>query len=826
MVRIPFFSLKALLLFVLIIQLSCSSDVSESYFRDADFNGQWEFHMGDIPDPFDTEREKSAWIQIQLPHDWSIMEYELQDSLHEGPFFKDLPGGADVGYLRNGTAWYRKTFETPVNSENKRIILSFDGVQSQMELWVNGILIGEHAYGYTPFQFDISTALKEPGKTNMIAVKTVNPGENSRWFAGAGIYRPVGLSVLHPVAVSPWGVYVSTPEVTKDQATIAIEIEISNMLLSEVEVKGEILFFAPDKRRMQVYTDSIKVEADSRGILQASVQMPDPMLWSPGQPDLYAAEVILYSDGKEVDSYHTSFGIRSIGYSVENGFLLNGEEILMKGACMHHDNGLLGAAAFRDAEYRRVKRMKENGYNAIRASHNPPSESFLNACDELGMLVIDEAFDHWVLPKRPNDYSNYFKEWHVRDIQAMVYRDRNHPCVVMWSFGNEVQERADPEGIEIGKALVAAIRELDNTRPVTQAVCGFWDNPGKEWDYSAGAFSMLDIGGYNYQFQNYESDHIKFPERMMYGSESVPQHAWENWELVKRFPFVIGDFVWTGMDYIGESGIGHNRLVEKGAEDEGNFLKPWPWYISWCGDIDILGNKKPQSYYRDVVWGESNLELMVSTPVPKGKESRLSYWGWYDEEKHWNWEGHEGEDMHVKVYSSYPQVKLELNGEVAGISKIDSLDKFVAQFTVPYEAGELRAIGMRGSEEMESVTLKTTGPATQLMLNTEQKAIDARNNALVFINVEALDQETLHSATSNAELRVKVSGPAQLQAAGSANPAHQGSFTDETFSLFKGRGLVIIRSTGEAGTITVEVSSVGMEPASITLEAKMQHLDN
>lgn len=810
---------RFLFLLIMLSLLSCGHEPSSSFFRDADFNEGWEFHMGDIQDPFQAEKDKAAWTQVHLPHDWSILDYELQDSLHEGPFFKNLPGGADVGYLRNGTAWYRKAFDTPPNIQNKRIILSFDGVQSQMELWVNGILIGEHAYGYTPFQLDITPALREPGNANMIAVKTVNPGENSRWFAGAGIYRPVRLSMLNPVSVAPWGVFVTTPEVAKDQATIVLEIDVSNMLESGMEVSGEILFHSPDKKQVQVFTDSIKVEAESKGILQTSAQIQDPILWSIDQPDLYTAEVILYADGKEVDSYHTTFGIRTITYNVENGFLLNGEEVLMKGACMHHDNGLLGAAAFRDAEYRRVKRMKENGYNAIRTSHNPPSESFLNACDELGMLVIDEAFDHWMKPKRPNDYSNYFNEWHVRDIQAMVYRDRNHPCVVMWSFGNEVQERADPEGIDIGKALVAAIREVDDTRPVTQAVCGFWDNPGKEWDYSAGAFSMLDIGGYNYQFLNYESDHRKFPERMMYGAESVPQHAWENWEMVKRFPYVIGDFVWTGMDYIGESGIGHNRLVEKGAEDEGNFLKPWPWYISWCGDIDILGNKKPQSYYRDVLWGESNLELTVGTPIPKGKESRLSYWGWYDEERQWNWEGHEGEDMHIKVYSSYPQVKLELNGEVAGLSDIDSLDKFVAQFTVPYEAGELRATGMQEGEEMESVILKTAGPATLLKLKTEQKAIDAQINALAFINVEALDKEALHSPTSNTEVWVKLSGPAQLQAAGNANPAHQGSFTNGTFKLFKGRGLVIIRSTGQAGTIIVEVSSEVLEPARMELEA-------
>lgn len=819
MERIHFLFRGCIVWFVVLTLMSCKSDGPISTFRDADFNARWEFFMGDTQDPFGTELEAASWISVHLPHDWSIMDYELQDSLHEGPFFKNLPGGADVGYLRNGTAWYRKAFASPLGSEGKRITLCFDGVSSQMELWVNGSLIGEHVYAYTPFHFDITSVLKDPGQKNMIAVKTANPGENSRWFKGAGIYRPVRISMLYPVAVAPWGVNVTTPEVSEEQASIEFEIEVNNTLDSKVDVGGEIRIQAPDKQQILLDLDEVSVGAASSTMLNASTFLTNPKLWSLDQPDLYAAEIFLYADGDLVDTYNITFGIRSISYSADEGFRLNGEEILMKGACLHHDNGLLGAAAFRDAEFRRVKRMKENGYNAIRTSHNPPSEAFLNACDTLGMLVIDESFDHWVRAKRPNDYSNYFHEWHIRDVQAMVYRDRNHPSVVMWSFGNEVQERADPEGIEIGKALAAAIREVDDTRPVTQAVCGFWDNPGKQWDDSEGAFSMLDIGGYNYQFEQYESDHRKYPERIMYGSESVAQHAWENWEKVKKLPYVIGDFVWTGMDYIGESGIGHTRLVEKGAEEQGNFLKPWPWYTSWCGDLDILGNKKPQSYYRDVIWGESSLELMVHSPVPEGMESRISYWGWYDELNHWNWEGHEGESMQVKVYSTYPEVKLELNGVELGNEKIAITDKYTAQFIVPYEAGELRATGMEGKQEMESIVLKTAGPASQLNLYPEEDTLAAHPNALAFLHVEALDKDSLVRSDCEAYVRVKVSGPARLMAAGNARPNHQGSFTDNTFHLFRGRGMVIIRSTGQMGTIELEVLSDGLEPAIIKMEA-------
>ncbi len=775
--------------------------------------------MGDISDSSEVLIGKTGWIPVHLPHDWSIIDYELQDSLHRGPFYKKLPGGKDVGYLRDGCAWYKKEFITPENKEGKNFILGFDGVQSQMELWVNGMLIGENLYGYTPFQFDITPALKGAGETNRIAVKTVNPGENSRWFAGAGIYRLVTLSILESVAIAPWGVFVTSPEVSAEQAKINIEIEVVNKRETEVELGSEILINSPDDKGMKFSSASVHVGANSLATLTASAIIERPALWNMKQANLYKVEVVIYADGREVDSYQTNFGIRSITYSVDDGFRLNGEELLLKGACMHHDNGLLGAAAFPDAEYRRVERMKENGYNAIRTSHNPPSESFLNACDVLGMLVIDESFDHWIKPKRPNDYSNYFKEWHIKDVQAMVLRDRNHSSVVMWSFGNEVKERADPEGIEIGKALVAAIREKDDTRPVTQAVCDFWENPGKEWDYSEGAFSMQDIGGYNYQFLNYEPDHVKFPDRMMYGSESVPQHAWENWEMVKRHPYVFGDFVWTGMDYIGESSIGHNYLVNRNTREEWQLQQPWPWYLSWCGDIDILGNKKPQSYYRDVLWGESKLELLVSTPIPEDKESRLSYWGWYDEEKHWNWEGHEGEEIRVKVYSSYPEVRLFLNGAEVGDSRIDSLDKFVARFTLPYEAGELKVIGVQDGKEMEAEILTTAGSATQIVLDSEESQITAHRNSLAFINVFAVDRKGKVAATNSAELTVKVRGPAVLQAAGNAAPLHEGSFTDEQFSLFRGKGMLIIRSTGEPGSITVELSSEVLKSANITLKA-------
>jgi len=803
---------------LLFLIFSCSRhEHSES--RISDFNAGWSYVIGDPSDAAATEIDVSEWREVDLPHDWSIEDYEIQDGAHDGPFYRDLPGGKDVGYLRDGVAWYRKTFSLPRAAAKKRVLVLFDGVQTQSEVWVNGTKAGENVYGYAPFDLDITPLLNDPGRSNVMAVRTENTGENSRWFAGAGIFRDVELMLVNPVFIPPHGVQITTPEVTGEKAMIRLEVEIVNLSGTDAKTycKGRII--APGGAKFELVSGQETArDADTLRLLMETT-ISDPQLWGPEDPAMYMAEVQLMTNDQESDQVTETFGIRSITYSPEEGLLLNGNSILLKGACMHHDNGLLGAAAFKDAEYRRVRIMKENGFNAIRTSHNPPSTYFLEACDELGMLVIDEAFDHWVKPKRPNDYSNYFREWHKRDIQAMVKRDRNHPSVIMWSFGNEVQERADPEGIEIGKQLIKAIREMDNTRPVTQAVCGFWDNPGKTWDYSAGAFAICDIGGYNYQWENYEADHTKHPERIMYGSESVPKQAWENWEMVEKHSYVVGDFVWTGMDYIGESGIGH-ATVSMNPDAGGNFLQPWPWYVSWCGDIDITGQKKPQSYFRDVIWGESDLEMLVHSPVPSGLREQVSFWGWPHELKSWNWQGHQGDSLQVTIYSRLPEVKLELNGETIAVKRAGAKAGYTATFSIPYQPGTLKAIGLKEGKAVVSEIIRTTGPPAHINAEPEKSTIDADRNSLAFVNVNIRDEKGLPVPDAAPELTVKVSGPAELMAAGNGAPEHEGSFTDNRFRLFRGKGLIILRSTGETGDIMLNVTGDGFDPVSVRIVAE------
>jgi beta-galactosidase len=549
-----------------------------------------------------------------------------------GPFTEDSEGGASTGHVKGGTGWYRKHFFTRRTDRLKRISILFDGVYMDASVWINGTLLGNHPYGYTAFWFDLTPYLNPPGKENVIAVQVRNLGKNSRWYSGSGIYRNVWLVKKGTFFIRQWASFVTTSFVSEDSAIVNITTSIGNESGDRAAIMATAILVDPDGKKagkVVIKTDSYPGESAK---LHFKMPVRKPKQWSTDAPGLYTAVIRLEQDGKPVDQDIISFGIRKTEFSAAKGFLLNGKSVLLKGGCMHHDNGALGSAAFRAAEFRRVRIMKENGFNAVRTSHNPPSQEFLDACDQLGILVIDEAFDQWQRPKNEMDYSRFFDRWWEKDIESMVMRDRNHPSVIIWSIGNEINERADSSGIEIARKLKNKIKELDPTRPVTQAICHFWDHKGRGWEDTAPAFAQMDVHGYNYQWQEYEPDHEKYPDRIIIGTESFPMEAFENWQMVEKHPWVIGDFVWTGWDYLGESGIGHTKFE---GSDWG-FLPPWPWFNAYCGDISILGYKKPQMYFRDVVWGNSQLEILVHEPVPAGKKELISKWGWPAEWKSWN----------------------------------------------------------------------------------------------------------------------------------------------------------------------------------------------
>lgn len=810
------------------ILFSCKTDVSDISsdpiqamykfnVHDQMFDSDWRFYKGNAENAEQTDFDDASWRELDLPHDWSIEDLEPSGENYEGidpkpvgPFDPESPGDISTGHTIGGTGWYRKHFKLAPQDMGKIVKITFDGVYMNADVWINGQHLGNHPYGYTAFTLDITPFLQWDGSANVLVVRVVNEGRNSRWYSGSGIYRHVWLSLTDPLHLDRWGLFITTPEISEEVSKIRLEASILNYYDHSVEFNIETKIIDPAgdlvANQMQSYESH---SAGSETFIQ-DIIIHNPTLWSIDQPRLYLAQVSIILNGREVDQLSSTFGVRSIEFSTSEGFQLNGQTVLIKGGNMHHDNGPLGAAAIDRAEYRRVELMKSYGFNAIRTSHNPPSRQFLDACDQLGMLVMDEAFDQWRRPKNPNDYHRYFNEWWERDIEAMVLRDRNHPSVIIWSIGNEINERADSLGLFLTKVLKEKIRSLDSTRPVTAAICGFWDHPGRTWDETAAAFELLDIASYNYQWQQYEPDHETFPDRIILGTESVASEIYENWQLVKRYPWVIGDFVWTGMDYLGEAGIG-NALLD-------GETKTWPWFNANCGDIDLCGFKKSQSYYRDVVWGLSSLEMAVHVPVPDGRKEIVSFWGWPNEEHHWNWSGQEGKMMQVSVYSSCDSVILELNGErYARVDFYDTMN-YKSKVNIRYEPGELTAKGYSNGSIEEVKSLKTTGRPHAIRMTADRKNIRADRNDLAFITVEVIDASGNLVPDDASWIRFDIQGEGQLAGVGNGNPTDIKSFQKPECKVFKGRCVLILRPKDKSsGLIRLIASAEHLESSIVDI---------
>jgi beta-galactosidase len=737
-------------------------------------------------------------------------------SVRVGPFDPgQSEGGASTGHVLGGTGWYRKHFTLTPAESNKLVAVRFDGVYMNADFWINGRHLGNHPYGYTSFEFDLTPYVKPAGQENVIAVRVRNEGKNSRWYSGSGIYRHTWLTVTDPIHAPTWGVFVTTPEVSKENAVVKVASEVRNSTGAEADVIVRARLLDAKGKTVQTTESKLHLPGNETRAVEQTMAVRSPKLWSPDSPELYSAEIEIAAGGRTVDKVSTRFGIRKIEVDAENGFRLNGQMLKLKGGCMHHDDGPLGSATIDRAEERRVESMKANGFNAIRTSHNPPSPAFLDACDRLGILVVDEAFDCWNEGKNGQDYHLYFKDWAERDIASMVRRDRNHPSVVIWSIGNEIPEQFRAEAT--AKMLREAVLSHDATRPITQAICTDWGNVSRNWNQRSDvAFRHLDIGGYNYLPDKYESDHARNPKRVMMATESYPKDFFDYWTLVEKHPYIIGDFVWTAMDYLGESGIGHSTP----SNEKDGFLKPWPWFNAWCGDIDVCGFKKPQSYYRDVVWRRSQVEMAVHTPMPDGVFERVSGWGWPDEKRSWNWPDQEGKPLQVAVYSRCESVRLELNGRVIGEKPISAATKLTARFAVPYQPGELRAVGLTGGKQIASVSLRTTGEPNEIRLTADRSAIGADRNDLSYVTVEIVDRHGAVVPNAEVPIHFTVTGAGELAATGSAAPNDASSFRVPLRKTYQGRCLAILRPKGDAGKITLRAEADGLKAATITVRIR------
>lgn len=796
------------LYFLLVPFILFAQNKSDSLFssRHIPFDKAWLFSKENVMNAEQASFDDASWRKLDLPHDWSIEDLPNQtpDSTI-GPFKRTSAGTIFTGFTIGGTGWYRKKFSSWKTLQNKIVTIHFDGVYMNSDVWLNGHHLGNHPYGYSPFYYDLTPYLKFDGGENVLVVKVQNEGRNARWYSGSGIYRHVWLTVTEPTYIAPWGVYITT-EVSGSKATVSLKSTIENKQNLSGNITLVTTIFSPQGKAVGQSHQAVTLDANASKIIEQSIAVTNPSLWSVETPHLYKAVTEIKQGTKISDRIETSFGIRSIHVDATHGLTINGKKVLLKGGCVHNDNGPLGSATIDRGEERKIEILKKNGFNAIRLSHNPPSTQLLNACDRLGMLVIDEAFDMWQKPKMPDDYHQYFKEWWQRDLEAMLLRDRNHPSIIIWSIGNEIPERVDSSGIRITKQLADAVRQLDPSRPITEALCKFWDHPNYNWDTTAHAFALVDIGGYNYLWSLYEKDHQKFPNRVMMGTESYPKDILENWNMVEKHPYVIGDFVWTAFDYLGEASTGNASLDS--TKKKKRLLK-YPWFNAWCGDIDLIGNKKPQSYYRDVVWRNKPITMAVHEPIPQGLVENMSDWGWPLELQSWTWPGSEEKSLQVRVFSRSPVVRLYLNGKIVGEQKIADTS-ITAVFNVPYQSGTLKAVNVVNGKETDAFELKTAGVSKRIRLIADRNNIKASRNDLSYVSVEVVDENNQVVPTANISIHFSIKGEGELAGVGNASPTEMASYQQPERKTMNGKALAIVRPTGKIGTITLKATASGL----------------
>ncbi len=776
-----------------------------------DFNKGWSFIFGDNADYSKEKYNHASWRKLDLPHDWSI----------EGKFDSIHPAGNAGGALPGGIGWYRKTFT--VNSAHKKVYITFDGVHRNSEVWINGHYLGKWPYGYTAFRYELTPWLKPANQQNVIAVKVDNAQQpNSRWYTGSGIYRDVKLLITGKTAIKEWGVFITTPQVTKTKAEVAVELDIEKHGAGAVRLLSTV-YDPKGKKVKEVSAFALKQDK-----YYQTINMDKPELWSVNNPALYKLVTKVYQNNRVVDEYISSFGIRYFNFDAENGFSLNGEAMKILGVCQHHDLGALGAAFNTSAAKRQLRILKEMGVNAIRMAHNPPAAKLLDLCDEMGFLVMDESFDMWAKRKNKFDYHLDFTEWHQKDLEHMVRRDRNHPSVIMWSIGNEIREQFDSTGINLTKELVKIVKDLDTTRPVTCALSE--SDPVKNYIYQSGA---LDVLGFNYKVDSYKDFPKYYPGQKIIASENVsglasrghydmpadslrlwpssskfkyvengnPDYTvsaydnvaayWgvtheNNWWQVKRYNYMSGLFVWSGFDFLGEP-----------------VPYPYPARSSYYGIIDMAGFPKDVYYMYQSEWTEKPvLHVYPHWNLAKGGI------GWKP-----------GQNVDVKAYyNNADEVELFLNGRSLGRkTKIDTA--FHVLWRVPYEPGELKAVSYKNNKKVLEKIVRASGDAYKLELSVEHKIIDSKKNELSFITVRVTDKEGNLVPDAGHLVRVNISGPAVVEGMDNGNPADLDSMKDAEHHAYKGLLLAMIKGT-RPGKAVITLTADGLQPVKTAITVK------
>ena len=798
------FLLPSLLLLISSIAFSLNPRKTEN------FGKNWKFNLGDIPNGQESGLIDSQWRTLDLPHDWSI----------EGQFSKDHPATPGGGALPGGIGWYRKTFNLPNSNKGCLVFIDFDGVYRNSEVWINGHYLGKRPYCYSSFRYELTSFLKYGKENNVLAVKVDNSQQpNSRWYSGSGIYRNVWMVITKKIAVDHWGTYVATSDVTERSSKVLLQIKVRSAALKDQPIILRSVII--DKSGKEIAREETKNIASKESLtaITQNLTVSNPIFWSIENPYLYKVRTTIVCDNTICDNYETSFGIRSFVFDKDKGFILNGKQVKINGVCDHHDLGCLGAAINCRALERQLEILKSMGVNGIRTSHNPPAPELLDLCDKMGFIVMDEAFDMWKKNKTDFDYSLDWDRWHKRDLEDMVLRDRNHPCVFIWSIGNEILEQWDSTGISITRELTGIVKNLDTTRPVTSNL-----NDPKPQNYLVQA-GVLDLIGFSYHQQDFINFPANFPGQKFIGSETVsalmtrgsydmpsdsirrwperwdrpfdkgnPDNTcssydncsapWgstneETWKIIKKYNFLSGQFIWSGFDYLGEP-----------------TPYSWPSRSSYFGIVDLAGFPKDIYYMYQSEW--TNKPVLHLFP-------------------HWNWK--DGQTIDVWAYSNCEEVELFLNGISLGTKKKNADDLHFA-WRLTYSPGTLKAIGRTSGKEILTREISTAGVPAKIILEADRIIIAADGKDLSFVTVKVLDaQGTLVPHADNL-IQFDVSGKGKIIGVDNGLQTSNESFKADNRKAFNGLCLAVIQSTEKAGRIILRATSEGMKEVTIIIDSK------
>jgi beta-galactosidase len=774
------------------------------------FNEGWKFHKGDLTGAEKPGFNDADWRHIDLPHDWSI----------EGPF--DQHWASATAYLPGGIGWYRKTFTIPSVLQSRKLFLYFDGVYKNAEVWINGHFLGKRPNGFIPFQYEITDWVNRNGN-NIVSVK-VDHSEfaDSRWYTGSGIYRNVYLKATNPVHVDLWGVQFSTPVVSKTKVVATISVSFANQSPSQVPLVVKSYLIDRYGKTVATAQQSLQIKANTNSKALLSFNFSNPNLWSTEKPYLYNLVIKLRSKGKELDRVEENVGIRSIVFDNDKGFFLNGKNMKIKGVCIHDDAGALGVAVPPEAWVRRLNALKEAGCNSLRMSHNPHADYLYDLADSMGFLVMDEAFDEWEEGKNKwiqgwnvgtpgkAGYHTYFKEWADRDIEDMVRRNYNHPSIILWSIGNEIDYPNDPYShpvlntgrnpqiygrgysptnpsatrlTEIARQLVGDVKKKDTTRPVTAALAGV------VMSNEVGYPEALDIVGYNYQEYRYPEDHSKYPNRVIYGSENGM--AFIAWKAVEDNDYISAQYLWTGVDYLGEA-------------------RAWPSRSNMAGILDLAGFKKPQYYFRQSLWSDKPMVYVATASLSGSNAGRRNI------SESWNY--HNSDSVRINCFTNCTEAELFINSKSSGKKLLADNPEKTLTWNVLYEPGELLVKGYKNGKQAATYSLKTSGAAHTFQVEASGVPFHTGSRQLAHIEIKLVDEKGVAVPDASDEIVVEITGPAKLLGLESGSSISHEDYKSNHRKALNGKLLAYVQSTGQTGRIGIHISAPGLEAKEIKLQ--------